>query len=142
MCFALPSSRASAFVRPISADLLVAYSVPPGPGTRCVMQVPIVTIRPPSGRRPAAACEARKAARTFTARTRSTSARVSDSSGPRTPAPTLFTRTSSRPRASAAHSTAPAASPASAASARRGNALRPAASIRPATSLAAASSRT
>src|SRR5215472_13899222 len=117
-----PRSRARPLVRPISADLVMAYSVRPAVGTRSVSALPIMMIRPPSPMCRAAAWAATSAARTLTAHSRSACSTVAASSGPPVKMPALLTRMSSRPRSSTVRSTA-------AATARMTSARPPSASI-------------
>src|SRR5215470_7873542 len=60
-----PRSRARPLVRPVRADLAIAYKVIPGAGTRSASALPIVMIRPPSPMCRAAAWLATNTARTF-----------------------------------------------------------------------------
>ncbi|MNV97575.1 hypothetical protein D3C71_1927130 [compost metagenome] len=60
-----PRSRARPWLRPISADLLAAYSATPGRPARMARQLPMLMMRPPSGMDACAVRMATKGARTL-----------------------------------------------------------------------------
>ena len=134
-----PRSRASPLTRPVSADLLIAYTAAPANGTRIAFVLPTLITRPPSGRWRSAACVAANTARTFTATVRSKSASGKSATWPPRKTPALLTRMSRRPKRAAAASMAPDSASASAESARSARARPPAASMRAASACAALS---
>src|SRR5215470_7740273 len=121
-------SRARPRVRPVRADLAIAYRVMPGMGTRSASALPIVIIRPPSLMCRAAAWLATKTARTSTAHRWSACSTVASSTGPPVKTPALFTRMSRRPSSAAVCSTAATTAPGFALSARMTSTRPPSAS--------------